>query len=110
MGLYVRALGIGEVGLWYALLMLDRVPSYPSAPLFRQSLPRSTLAIGLRSLHEPKSPALSCARVAENGTLLLGQKDGALSDPANRARTLGVAPFGAPLRELGRRDRKERGV
>jgi hypothetical protein len=28
MGLYVRPLGIGEVALWYAFLMLGRVPSY----------------------------------------------------------------------------------
>jgi hypothetical protein len=28
MGLYVGPLGIGEVGLWYALLMLGILPSY----------------------------------------------------------------------------------
>jgi hypothetical protein len=34
-GLYEGPLGIGEVGHWYALLMLGRVPSYPLTTPFR---------------------------------------------------------------------------
>jgi hypothetical protein len=35
MGLYVGPLGIGEVGLWYALLMLGILPSYSLSIPFR---------------------------------------------------------------------------
>jgi hypothetical protein len=35
MGLYVGPLGIGEVGLWYALLMLGILPSYSLSTPFR---------------------------------------------------------------------------
>ena len=34
-GLYAGPLGIGKVGLWYALLMLGRVPSHPLKAPFR---------------------------------------------------------------------------
>jgi hypothetical protein len=62
-----------------------------------------------------KSPKPSQAEIASS--LLVrtrGERDtvptGQLTNPANRPRSLGVAPFGALLWELGSRHRKERGV
>jgi hypothetical protein len=56
----------------------------------------------LRSLHKPKSPAL----MRTSSTTGPSAKRTELTDPGSRARTLGVAPFGAPHCEFGRRHRK----
>ena len=54
---------------------------------------------------KPSQAEITCshsARVAERDTVPKEQ----LTDPRNRVRRLGVAPFGALILELGRRHRK----